>query len=77
MSVASPPEIDVCDGLEVDDNDNRHCHLVNANGLPYCGRTFRGGLGRIHSTNPFGDPCENCGFRRCPECAELYMSAGR
>jgi hypothetical protein len=74
MPVASPPEIDVCDGLEVDDNDNLHCHLINRQGLPYCGRVFRGGVGRIHSTNIFGDPCNNCGLRRCLECAELYMA---
>jgi hypothetical protein len=67
MSVASLPDIDVCDGVQEDDNDNRHCHLINEEGLPYCGRVLRSGIGRIHPTNPFGDPCGSCGLRRCVE----------
>jgi len=75
MSVASPPDIDVCDGVQEDNNDNRHCHLINEEGLPYCGIVVRGGIGRIHPTNPFGDPCGRCGLRRCVECAELFLSS--
>ena len=75
MSVASPPDIDVCDGVQEDDSDNRLCHLINEEGVPYCGRVFRGGIGRIHPTNPFGDPCGSCGLRRCAECAELFLSS--
>ena len=75
MSVAIPPDIDVCDGVQENDNDNRRCHLINKEGLPYCGRVSRGGIRRIHPTKPLADPCGSCGSRRCVECAELFLSS--
>jgi len=77
MSVASPPEIDVCDGIEDDDNDNRRCHLVNSSGQRYCGRISRGVIGPIHPTNPYADTCNNCGLRRCAECVVAYLAVHR
>ena len=74
MTIASPPDIDVCDGVEIDDNDNRHCHLINEAGLPFCGRVFRG-LGKTHPTNPIGDFCSSCGLKRCRECLELFLAS--
>jgi hypothetical protein len=42
---------------------------------PYCGCTPRGGLGRIHPTAMFLDPCVGCGRPRCKECAALFIAS--
>ena len=35
MRIASPPDIDVCDGVQEDESDNRRCHLINAEGQAF------------------------------------------
>jgi hypothetical protein len=76
MSVAAPPDIDVCDGIEDDDDlENRKCHLLNEDLLPYCGRIPRRGIGPIHQTIYFLDPCVSCGLPRCMECAALWEAS--
>ena len=72
MSIASPPDIDVCDAIQDGDSDNRKCHFLNSNGLPFCGCVPRR-LGPVHPGNTFTDPCEGCGYPRCLTCTELFI----
>jgi hypothetical protein len=72
MSIVAPPDIDVCDGVDVDDNNNRKCHLISENGTPFCGITLPRRRG-VHPTIPLRDPCNTCGLPRCPDCVQLFL----
>jgi hypothetical protein len=53
-----------------EDDDRRLCHWIRPDGTRYCGASRSGrGTGRLHySKDPISNPCDTCGYPRCPTC---------
>jgi hypothetical protein len=71
VPVAPPPVITTGHtALFGGDDSDILCHWVRPDGTAYCGFRWPPGSsrGRHKSDDPTSNPCDGCGYPRCPAC---------